>query len=370
MRAFALQHSEILILIYPSDTGARNSEFAFHEKNRRENEMSDSFANKVSADVLANGKGQSYKHDTAVKANTVHHSSPDTFQPASGFKSPERDSAFIPHDKKQLRGNDSENVARQFYVVNRSMSPPVIKTLSSSVVNNNTAVSSIVYTTVGAVTADLLPSSSVSSQIFRDYASRQEAGTKEKDKTFLDRELDTLDKRHAVKLENIAGDYKEQKKIDLANKDVNSNRPVTLGPSRFDSTGGYSRPSFTSQPAPKRNSTSQSKNVIKEPTPTSAASSVSSSKSGITKSFTTADLMSPASRRRFDTNFNAMPEPYKPALATEPTSRFDESRFCQTNKNTCGVCWIKFKTLNYLKLIFKSIFCYTFIIFFFRLSNA
>merc|ERR1719264_2220681 len=32
--------------------------------------------------------------------------------------------------------------------------------------------------------------------------------------------------------------------------------------------------------------------------------------------------MSPASRRRFDTNFNAMPEPYKPALATEPTSRF------------------------------------------------
>ena len=148
--------------IYPSDTGARNSEFAFHEKNRRENEMSDSFANKVSADVLANGKGQGYKHDTAVKANTfsattVHHSSPDTFQPASGLRSPERDSVSIPHDKIHLRGNDSENVARQFYVVNRSMSPPVSKTLSSSEV----------YTAVGAITADLLPSSSVSNKIFK-----------------------------------------------------------------------------------------------------------------------------------------------------------------------------------------------------------
>ena len=305
--------------------------------------MSDSFANKVSADVLAIDKGQSYKHDTAVKANTdsastVHHSSPDTFQPASGLKSPERDSVFIPHDNIHLRGNDSENVARQFYVVNRSMSPPVSKTRSPSEFNNNTAVStavsSAVYTTpaVGTVTADLLPSSSVSNKIYRDYASRQEAGTKEKDKTFLDRELDTLDKRHAVKLENITDAYKEQKKIDLANKDVNSNRPVTLGPSRFDGIGGYSRPSFASQePAPKRNSTSQSRNVIKEPTPTSAASSVSSSKSGITKSFTTADLMSPASRRRFDTNFNAVPEPYKPASTTEPTSRFGENRFGQTS---------------------------------------
>ena len=303
--------------------------------------MTDRFANKVSADVLDNGNGQSSTLDATVKASTVstpvHHNTsssklnPDTFRPASGLKSPERDSVFIPHDNIHLRGNNSENVARQFYVVNRSMSPPVSKTQAISEVNNKTAVCSA----VSSVTAEQLTSSSVSNKIFRDYASRQDAGSKEKDKTHLDRELETLDKRHAVKLENITEGYRETKKIDLANKDVNTNRPVALGPSRFDSTGGYSRPAFTSQePAPKRNSSSQSR-AIKESEATSVApSSVSNSKSGITKSFTTADLMSPGSRRRFDTNFNAMPEPYKPATATETSSRFGESRFAQINNTS------------------------------------
>ena len=338
--ALALQHIAILIQIYPSDTGARNSEFAFHEKNRRENEMSDSFANKVNADVLDHGNEQDNTLDTAVKANTmsssVHHNTsssklnPDTCRPGLGLQSPERDPVFIPHNNIHLRGNNNENVARQLYVVNKSMSPPVSKSLANSEVINNTAAISAVSTTVNA---DLVPSSSVSNKIFRDYASRQEAGSKEKDKTYLDRELETLDKRHAVKLENITESYREAKKIDLDNKDVNVNRPMALGPSRFDSTSGYSRPAFTSQePAPKRNSSSsQSRLAAREPENSTAASPVSSSKSGITKSFTTADLMSPGSRRRFDTNFNAMPEPYKPAIATETTSRFGESRFSQTS---------------------------------------
>ena len=304
--------------------------------------MTDRFANKVSADVLDNGNGQSSTLDATVKANTVstpvHHNTsssklnPDTFRPASGLKSPERDSVFIPHDNIHLRGNNSENVARQFYVVNRSMSPPVSKVQAICEVNNKTAVSSA----VSSVTAEQLTSSSVSNKIFRDYTSRQDPGSKEKDKTHLDRELETLDKRHAAKLENITEGYRETKKIDLANKDVNANRPVALGPSRFDSTGGYSRPAFTSQePAPKRNTSSQSRSAIKESEPPSApSSSVSSYKSGITKSFTTADLMSPVSRRRFDTNFNAMPEPYKPATATETTARFGESRFPQTSNTS------------------------------------
>ena len=340
--ALALQHCAILIQISPSDTGARNSEFAFHEKNRRENEMSDRFANKVKSDVFDHGNEQDNTLDTEVKANTmstsVHHNTsssklnPDT-RPGIGLQSPERDSVFIPHDNIHLRGNNNENVARQFYVVNKSMSPPVSKSLANSEFINKPAVISAVSTTGNA---DLEPSSSVSNQIFRDYASRHEAGNKEKDKTYLDRELETLDKRHAVKLENITESYREAKKIDLDNKDVNVNRPVALGPSRFDSTSGYSRPAFTSQePAPKRNSSSsQSRHATKEPEPSTVTTPVSSSKSGITKSFTTADLMSPGSRRRFDTNFNAMPEPFKPSIATEPTSRFGESRFSQTSNTS------------------------------------
>lgn len=302
--------------------------------------MSDSFANKVNADVLDHGNEQDNTLDTAVKANTmstsVHHNTssgklnPDRL----GLQSPERDSVFIPHDNIHLRGNNNENIARQFYVVNKSMSPPASKSLANKEVSNKTAVISAASPTVNA---DLVSSSSVSNKIFRDYASRQEAGSKEKDKTYLDRELETLDKRHAIKLENITESYREAKKIDLDNKDVNVNRPVALGPSRFDSTSGYSRPAFTSQePAPKRNSSSssQSRLVTREPEPSPAAPPISSSKSGITKSFTTADLMSPGIRRRFDTNFNAMPEPYKPAIATETTSRFGESRFSQTSNTS------------------------------------
>ena len=297
--------------------------------------MSDSFANKVSANVLDNGNG--HTHDTAVKVSTVstpvHQNTsssklnPDTLRPASGLKSPERDSVYIPHDNIHLRGNNGENVAKQFYVVNRSLSPTVTRTLTSGEGSIKTASSAAVTSAVSS-SAGAVTTSSVSNKIFRDYASRQES--REREKTDLDRELETLDKRHAGKLENITDNYRETKKIDLANKDVNVNRPLALGPSRFDATGGYTRPSLTSQdPAPKRNSSSQSRHAPNEPT--SAASSVSSSKSGITKSFTTADLMSPGSRRRFDTNFNALPEPFKPAAATETASRFSDSRFAQTS---------------------------------------
>ena len=271
--------------------------------------MSDRFADKVT-DELDNG--QSCKHNAAVEDNTT--------------RTVHQDSQASKLDTDKTHQSESENVAAQFYVINThclSMSPQA-----------NGEIGTAGHAAVFHVSADLQASSSVSNKTVFDYASRQETGNKVKDKTYLDRKLDTLDKSQAVKVENITESYRDTKKIDLANKDVNSNRPAVLGPSRFDSSS-YTRTSFTShEQTPRRNTSSQGRSVIKEPEPVSITTV--SSKNGITKSFTTADLMSPSSRRRFDTNFNAMPEPFKPAatLAEPPRVSEREIRVAQTSSSS------------------------------------
>lgn len=164
---------------------------------------------------------------------------------------------------------------------------------------------------------DYLSEATISNKIYRDYESRQVSDNKDKEKTEIAKDLEQIEKRYAVKIERINDSFKEkdEKKIDLSKTDVNINRPSVLGPSRFE-TGGYVRPSSISQDTtPRRNVSSNASNDPSKTDPkpvVSTQTSSTSAASALTKSITSVDVRSPEFRRkRFDTNFNAVPEPFK-----------------------------------------------------------
>ena len=157
----------------------------------------------------------------------------------------------------------------------------------------------------------------ISNKIYRDYESRQVSDNKDKEKTEIAKDLEQIEKRYAVKIERINDSFKEkdEKKIDLSKTDVNINRPSVLGPSRFE-TGGYVRPlSISQDTTPRRNvsSTASNEPAKTDPKPVvSTPTSSTSASAALTRSITSVDVRSPELRRkRFDTNFNAVPEPFK-----------------------------------------------------------
>merc|ERR1719367_1279399 len=176
----------------------------------------------------------------------------------------------------------------------------------------------------------------VSNTIYKENSGPFEKNSN-RNKTDLDKQLDSMDKLHQVKIDKINHNFKEkpEKKIDLSNKEVNTNRPSVLGPSRFDS-GGYKyipQPSSsTKDPIPRRNeSVVNVKESIKND-----SKPVSATTTPLTKSYTTADigLMSPnTSRKRFDSNFNAVPEPFKFSSKAADTTK-DEISYSQPSKTT------------------------------------
>ena len=211
----------------------------------------------------------------------------------------------IAHQNTSL-SPDTSKYAKQFFVMNRNIS-------NSPTIENN-ANRSYINTTKSP------NENSVSNSIYRDNISKAASVLKKSENnTDLDNELKTLEKRHEKKMEiiNQTYDYRTEKKLDLSNKDVNVNRPSVLGPSRFES----GRPSYSSATVtksetivPRRNEvTSTARDSIKSETPTSASSSVSQYQSPVkSKTSVDLDMFSPELRRkRFDSNFNAVPEPFK-----------------------------------------------------------
>ena len=121
----------------------------------------------------------------------------------------------------------------------------------------------------------------------------------EKEKSHLDREIEALERKQAAKLDRINENQRE-KKIDLSRTDVNANRPSVLGPSRFDVPGFSSyKPSSSEAPRRTENQDLRSQHL--------------------SRSVTTGNVTNtPEQRRkRFDNNFNAVPEPFK--SSSKPT---------------------------------------------------
>ena len=121
----------------------------------------------------------------------------------------------------------------------------------------------------------------------------------EKEKSHLDREIEALERKQAAKLDRINENQRE-KKIDLSRTDVNANRPSVLGPSRFD-VPGFSSYKPSSSEAPRRTENQDLRSQQ------------------LSRSVTTANVTNtPEQRRkRFDNNFNAVPEPFK--SSSKPT---------------------------------------------------
>lgn len=204
--------------------------------------------------------------------------------------------------------------AKQFLIVNRNISlSPTPKTLEVKTQTSFAQMTTVAENSInlGKVNVtngkedNYYPNTcTVSGQIYQD--NRNIPKKNSKPQTELDKEIATLEKSYAEKIEKIGDKYKPEKKIDLSKKDVNINRPAVLGPSRFES--GIRRPSPTF--APSRNESVYSSNQITSKVSTQP----STSESGflLAKSQTTADILSPETRRkRFDSNFNAVPEPFK-----------------------------------------------------------
>ena len=140
----------------------------------------------------------------------------------------------------------------------------------------------------------------VSAEIFRDSASRSRQV--EKEKSNLDREIEALEKKHAAKLEKINENQRE-KKIDLSKTDVNANRPAVLGPSRFE-VSNYNSYKKAGAGA----GTAEGEKSI----PRRGEGSGGGRSQQLTRSLTTAAANTPElQRKRFDSNFNSVPEPFK-----------------------------------------------------------
>jgi len=255
-----------------------------------------------------------------------------------------------------------ENFAQQYYVVNKnvSMSPVPrndehLSRLSSPTSAHQTYFqassrasedlvldrSNLKITEIQAVTAKIIDDNHggklVSNTIYRENSTVDKNSNK--NKSDLDRELDSLDKLHQVKIDRINDNFKDkpEKRIDLSNKEVHANRPSVLGPSRFDS-GSYKYIPQTSpatkDPAPRRNQ--ESVMNVKDSTKSDIKPVSSTTVTPLTKSYTTADigLMSPnTSRKRFDSNFNAVPEPFKFSSKAADTTK-DEISYSQPSKTT------------------------------------
>ena len=211
--------------------------------------------------------------------------------------------------------------ARQCNVIHRPLSPPTSDKVRLD--NINKKVSRILPTVKAEPEGKF-----ISDEIYRDSSSRQLVVGK--DKSDLDREIEALEKKHATKLDRINESHKE-KKIDLSNTDVNANRPSVLGPSRFEVTS-YAPYKLTSSDAPRRveNSDARSHQVsrvttvsspsrdLKAPQPTrvtnvtSPSIDLKSQQATRVTSVTSPTNFTPEQRRkRFDNNFNAVPEPFK-----------------------------------------------------------
>eukprot|EP00090_Calanus_glacialis_P022407 TRINITY_DN34579_c0_g1_i1.p1 TRINITY_DN34579_c0_g1~~TRINITY_DN34579_c0_g1_i1.p1 ORF type:complete len:1063 (-),score=231.73 TRINITY_DN34579_c0_g1_i1:142-3330(-) len=144
-------------------------------------------------------------------------------------------------------------------------------------------------------------------------------------KSDLNKDLEKLDKRHAVKMQRIGegiDDTINEKKLDISKSEVHANRPAILGPSRFDNPSKYSA-EYPKEIKPKRNDTVY--NFNKE-SPKSNGTSGSYEKTPpssyqISKSSTTVldtRTKSPELlRKKLDRNFNASPEPF---FSSKPTN--------------------------------------------------
>ena len=210
--------------------------------------------------------------------------------------------------------------AKQFLIVNRtvSMSPTTnISTPNFSIpsyAHSSTEKDNI--TTQATSHQNIVnQESNISDQIYKDKGSVKKRLPKPK--TELDKEIETLEKRYSDKIDRInEGFIKPERKIDLDKVDVNSNRPSILGPSRFET--GFSKTIQEIQPS--RNESVYSKREY-----TTKATTNSLDENKLSKSKTTVDILSPESRRkRFDSNFNAVPEPFKTTSETfKSTNRFE-----------------------------------------------
>merc|ERR1719420_1892113 len=264
-----------------------------------------------------------------------------------------KENAALTNDTDKSR----ENFAQQYFVVNKNVSmspvPRNNENLSRLSSPSNSHQNKTYYqassrasedqvldrtnlkiSEVQAATAKMIDDNHggklVSNTIYKENSGSFEKNSN-RNKTDLDKQLDSMDKLHQMKIDKINDNFKEkpEKKIDLSNKEVNTNRPSVLGPSRFDSEGYkyIPQPSLsTKDPIPRRNeSVVNVKESIKND-----SKPVSASITPLTKSYTTADvgLMSPGtSRKRFDSNFNAVPEPFKFSSKISDTTK-------DTNTNT------------------------------------
>ena len=139
----------------------------------------------------------------------------------------------------------------------------------------------------------------ISDEIFRDSASRSRQI--EKEKSNLDREIEALEKKHAAKLERISENQRE-KKIDLSRTDVNANRPAVLGPSRFEVSN------YNSYKKAGAGASEGEKSIPRRGESTAAGGRSHQ----VARSVTTVAANSPElQRKRFDSNFNAVPEPFR-----------------------------------------------------------
>jgi len=179
---------------------------------------------------------------------------------------------------------------------------------------------------------DLKQENSVSTTIYKDNNNKYLTYS-DKEKTNLEKDIASLEKRHAAKIERIKSGYSsnQERKIDLSNKDVNTNRPSVLGPSRFDTGGVQVSNSVSNVLSPRRNDKIHSLRESKknDSIPASNNSFKSEAKklssdplsSSLSKSKTTVDVFTPETRRRkFDSNFNAVPEPFKSYGSTAESS--------------------------------------------------
>jgi len=233
--------------------------------------------------------------------------------------------------------------AKQFYVINRnvSMSPTHEKhehLYRNSAIKTRLEDSKLDKATVNTVSFaannDFKKDNLISTTIYRDNSNKTYHTNSEK--TDLEKDIASLEKRHAEKLERNKTDYHsgyQERKIDLSNKDVNANRPSVLGPSRFETGGVIVSSSVFNISNPRRNDTIHSLREAKKNETISSSNSTLKSEvktlssdiipttSNLSKSKTTADFFSPETRRRkFDSNFNAVPEPFKSYGSTAESS--------------------------------------------------
>jgi len=196
--------------------------------------------------------------------------------------------------------------------------------------------------------------SSVSDKIFKQPQANglslvpqalQQSYTAKDGKSNLDKDLEKLDKQHAVKMQKIVEKSEEapkEKKLDLSNNtEVHTKRPSLLGPSRFDNPSGTST-GLLKENVPKRNDTVYNFNTDSLPksggTVTFEKPSTSSSYQISKSSTTVLDTRKKSPEdymKKFDRNFNVSPEPFFVSksksnvyLSDQPSNKYqkEESR--------------------------------------------